>query len=178
MLSAFDIALLGVLLLSGLLGLWRGFVAEVMSLTSWVLAFWASFAFGEATAGWLGRWIDAEPARAAAGYVGTFIMVLVCGGVLTWALTRLVQGTGLSGTDRVLGFGFGVLRGAAVCVIGVLLMGFTALPQRSDWTQSTLIALLQPGAEWLRAWLPDPVASRIRFPPFTVPALPEARPTP
>lgn len=178
MLSAFDIALLGVLLLSGLFGLWRGFVAEVMSLASWVLAFWASFAFGDAAAAWLGRWIDADPARHTAGYVGMFILVLAGGGVLTWLLTRLVQGTGLSGTDRLLGFGFGVLRGAAVCVIGVLLMGFTALPQRSDWSRSPLIALLQPGAEWLRAWLPDPVARRIQFPPFTAPALPEARPTP
>lgn len=175
MFSAFDIVLLGVLLLSGLLGLWRGFISEVMSLASWVLAFWACFAFGDVAANGLTGFIDAEPARNAAGYVGVFIAVLVAGALLTWLLTRLVHGTGLSGTDRLLGFGFGVLRGAAICVVGVLLMGFTPLPQRSEWSSSPLIGVLQPGAEWLRGWLPDPVAMRIQFPPFTAPALPEAR---
>ena len=177
MLSAFDIVLLGVLLVSGLLGLWRGFVSEVMSLTTWVLAFWATFAFGDLAADWLAGWISADAARNAAGYVGVFILTLVAGGLLTWLLTRLVEGTGLSGTDRLLGFGFGVLRGAAVCVVGVLLMGFTALPQRGEWTRSPLIAVLQPGAEWLRGWLPEPVAARVQFPPFAVPALPEALPS-
>ncbi|MCK7593834.1 CvpA family protein [Pseudomarimonas salicorniae] len=176
--SAFDIVLLGVLLVSGLLGLWRGFVAEVMSLTTWILAFWAAFAFGDHAAAWLGGWIDSDAARNAAGYVGTFILVLIVGGLMTWLLTRLVEGTGLSGTDRVLGFGFGVLRGAAVCVVGVLLMGFTALPQRAEWSASPLVAVLQPGAEWLRAWLPEPVAARVQFPPFGPPTqpLPDALP--
>lgn len=176
MLSAFDIVLLGVLLVSGLLGLWRGFIAEVMSLASWVLAFWAAFAFGDDLALWLGAWIDAEAARSAAGYVGVFIGVLAAGGLATWLLTRLVQGTGLSGTDRVLGFGFGLMRGAAVCVVGVLVMGLTPLPQRGDWEQSPLIAVLQPGAVWLRGWLPEPLAVRIQFPPFIAQPLPHALP--
>ena len=176
MFSAFDIVLLGVLLVSGLLGLWRGFVAEVMSLATWVLAFWASFAFGDRLAGFLAGWIDAEAARNAAGYVGVFIGVLLLGGVLTWLLTRFVQGTGLSGTDRLLGFGFGVLRGTAVCVVGVLLMGLTPLPQRGDWVQSPLIGVLQPGALWLRGWLPEPLAQRIQFPPFAPERFPDALP--
>lgn len=176
MFSAFDIVLLGVLLVSGLLGLWRGFIAEVMSLATWVLAFWASFAFGEAMSLRLASWIDSEAARGAAGYVGVFIAVLLVGGLLTWLLTRFVKGTGLSGTDRLLGFGFGVLRGAAVCVVGVLIMGLTPLPQRGDWTQSSLIGVLQPGALWLRSWLPEPLAARIQFPPFAADAPPLALP--
>lgn len=178
MLSVFDMVLLGVLLLSGLLGLWRGFITEVMSLASWILAFWASFALGEQLAGHLDGWIEAEAARSAAGHVAVFVGVLVLGGLLTWLLTRLIHGTGLSGPDRLLGFGFGLLRGAAISVVAVLMMGFTELPRRGDWTLSPLVAILQPGAEWLRDWLPEPVAARIQFPPFSAPASPEALPSP
>lgn len=173
MLGAADMVVLGVLLLSGVLGLWRGFVTEVMSLASWVLAFWATFAFGDGAAAMLEGWIDAEAARGAAGYVGVFLAVLAAGGILTWLFGRLVRATGLSGTDRLLGFGFGLLRGAALCVVGILLLGFTPLPQRAEWGGSALIAVLQPGAEWLAAWLPEPVAAQIRFPASAAPSLQE-----
>jgi len=164
MLSVVDIVLLGVMLVSGLIGLWRGFVVEVLSLTVWALAFWAAFALGDRTAGLLAGWIDTQAVRTALGYVGTFIAVLVLGGLCTWAISRVIQRSGLSGTDRSLGFAFGLLRGVAVCVLGILMLGFTALPETPDWQQSRLLAVLQPGAEWLRSWLPEKVAEQIRFP--------------
>lgn len=174
-LGALDIVLLGVLLVSGLLGLWRGFIVEVMSLTSWLLAFWAAFAFGDALAAALAGSIDSETVRGAVGYVGVFITTLVAGGLVTWLLARIVRGTGLSGTDRTLGFLFGLVRGAAVCVVGVLLLGLTPAPQSPGWSQSSLVGLLQPGAEWLRSWLPPALAERIRFVPV-LPTLPSAAP--
>jgi membrane protein required for colicin V production len=172
-LGALDIVLLGVLLVSGLLGLWRGFIVEVMSLASWLLAFWAAFAFGDALSAALAAWIDSEAVRGAAGYVGVFIATLVAGGLVTWLLARIVRGTGLSGTDRTLGFLFGLVRGIAVCSIGVLLLGLTPLPQSPAWAQSSLVGLLQPGAEWLRSWLPPALAERIRLVP-ALPVLPPA----
>lgn len=173
MLGALDIVLLGVLLVSGLLGLWRGFIVEVMSLASWVLAFWAAFAFGDTLAGMLGGWIESDAVRNAAGYVGAFVIALVIGGLCTWLLTRIVRGTGLSGTDRTLGFLFGVVRGVAVCVVAVLVLGFTPMPQSESWSQSSTVGVLQPAAEWLRSWLPPAIADKVRFLP-ELPALPPA----
>ncbi|HPN78472.1 CvpA family protein, partial [Dokdonella sp.] len=46
----FDYAIIATLALSILVGLWRGFVGEVMALVCWVLAFWVAWLFGPALA--------------------------------------------------------------------------------------------------------------------------------
>ena len=85
-----------------------------------------------------------------------------------------MKSTGLSGTDRLLGLGFGLARGAALACIGVLLFGFTPMPQTPEWRESQLMPGFQRGAEWLRTWLPQAVAEHIRF---QIPELPTAAAT-
>jgi hypothetical protein len=58
-----DLALLGLVGLSALIGLWRGFVVEVMSLAVWVAAFWLAFAFGDDAAGLFESTVQAAGAR-------------------------------------------------------------------------------------------------------------------
>lgn len=156
--------MLGILLVSGLLGLWRGLVVEVMSLLSWIAAFWVALAFGDDLAPLLSRWIASPMVAASVAYVASFILTLVLGGGLTWLLARIVDRTGLSGTDRSLGFVFGVLRGIALSAVIVLVIGFTPLSQSPAWQQASLVPYILPAAQWLRSWLPDAL---------TTPALPQ-----
>jgi membrane protein required for colicin V production len=173
-LNGADVALLAVIAISSAVGIWRGFVVEVLSLAVWVAAFWLAFVYGEAFSGLIGEGFATPAARLLLGYALLFVAALLTGSLATWLIGRLIRGSGLSPTDRVLGAGFGVLRGVALCCIAVLLLGFTPFPQDSWWQQSRLLPGLQPGAEWLRGWLPDPVAEQIRFdasrlPPLAVP---------
>ena len=163
MLTWLDIALLIILGLSTLVGLWRGFVVEVMSLVVWIAAFWLAFAFGDDAAALFEASVQAEEARLFLGYAVLFIGALLVGGLATWLAGRVVKSTGLSGTDRMLGLGFGLLRGAALGCLLVLVLGFTPLPQEAWWRESQLMPQFQRGAEWLRTWLPDTVARHIRF---------------
>lgn len=165
MLNWADLVLLGILGLSTLVGLWRGFIVEVLSLVVWVAAFWLAFQFGASVATLFDNAVDAPAARMLLGYGLVFIGALVAGGLLTWLMSRLVAGTGLSGTDRMLGLGFGLLRGAALCALLVLLLGFTPLPQDAWWQESRLLPGFQSGAEWMRAWLPDAAAEYLSFEP-------------
>jgi len=95
-----------------------------------------------------------------------------------------VQSTGLSGTDRLLGMLFGLLRGAALGSVAVLLAGFTPLPADPWWQQSRIVPSFQRGAEWLRTWLPESVAQEVNFVPVielrlpapTAPAAPPPTP--
>ena len=171
MLTTADLVLLAIVGLSAVVGLWRGFVVEVMSLAVWVAAFWLAFVFGDEVAALFAEAVAAAGARLFLGYALTFVAALLVGGLATWLMGKLVRSTGLSGTDRILGLGFGLLRGAALGCVLVLLFGFTPLPQDAWWRESRLLPGFQRGAEWLRTWLPATVARHVDFQP-TLPALP------
>jgi membrane protein required for colicin V production len=162
MMNGADYALLAVLLVSMGVGLWRGFVVEVLSLTVWVAAFWLSIGFGADVAEFF-TGVEEPSARLFLGYAGVFIGVLLLGGLVTWALGKFIANTGLSATDRVLGVGFGLLRGLVLACVAVLLMGFTALPAEPWWSQSRLMPGVQRGAEWMTAFLPASAASELSF---------------
>lgn len=158
MLTWLDIALLVILGLSALIGLWRGLITEVMSLAVWAAAGWLAFAFGPAVAAMFEAHIDSPTARWALGYASVFVAALLVGALLVWLLQRLIKSTGLSGTDRMLGLGFGLARGAFIACLLVLLAGFTPLPQEAVWRQSTLMPGFSRGAAWLGQWLPEALA--------------------
>ncbi len=159
-----DLVLIGVLALSTIVGLCRGFITEVMSLAVWIAAFWAAAAFGASAATLFEASVESEAARLFLGYAALFLLVLVAGGLVVWLVGRLVRATGLSGTDRVLGLGFGLVRGVALCCAVVLLLGFTALPREPWWQASRMLPGFVRGAEVLRGWLPEAVAAHIAFP--------------
>lgn len=161
--GALDIVVLGVLLVSAALGAWRGLIVEVMSLLSWAAAFLLAYRFGGELAPHLANWLSSPTAQMVAGYVGVFIVVLAVAGVLTWLLSRLVRGTGLTGTDRMLGFGFGVVRGVAICAALTLAAGLTPLTSEPWWRASHSAAPLERVAVWMRARLPDSLASAIHY---------------
>lgn len=162
MLTWADFALLLILAVSMGIGLWRGFVVEVLSLTVWIAAFWLSMGLGEDVAQRL-TGVEQASARLLLGYAGVFIAVLLVGGAVTWLIGKVIANTGLSGTDRLLGVGFGLLRGVVLACVAVLLMGFTPLPRDPWWQQSLLLPTVQRGAEWMMHFLPPAAAGEISF---------------
>jgi len=167
-----DYALLTILAVSMGIGLWRGFVVEVLSLTVWVAAFWLTIGFGSDVAA-MSTGIESPSARLFVGHVGVFLAVLVVGGLIVWSVGRLIASTGLSGTDRLLGLVFGLARGLVLACVGVLLLGFTPVPQESWWAQARLIPQAQRGAEWMITFLPADTAQHLRFVSAAQEALPE-----
>lgn len=152
-----DWVLLGLVALSTLIGLWRGFVQEVFALAIWVAAFFIAFQYSDLAATALENTIELPSARTAIGFGGLFVGVLVVGGLLTWLISKLVEKTGLSGTDRLLGAVFGAFRGVLLLIALIIVGGFTPLPQDPWWDNSRVIQSLMPLAEWASAFLPDAV---------------------
>ena len=149
-----DYIILAVLALSVLFGLWRGFVAEVLALVCWIAAFWVAWMFGDALAAWYAQWLHQPAARIIAGYLTCFLGVLMAGALLGWVLRKLIRGSGLTGADRLLGMLFGLVRGALLVTVIVLVLAFTPLAGASWWRQSTLLPGFAQGAGWLSAHLP------------------------
>ena len=149
-----DIIILAVLAISVLFGLWRGFVAEVLSLVCWIAAFWVAWMFCGTVAAWYGQWLQHPAARVIAGYLTCFLGVLIVGALLGWLLRKLIQGSGLSGMDRLLGMLFGFARGVLLVIAIVLVLDFTPLAGAAWWQHSQLLPGFSQGAGWLSAHLP------------------------
>lgn len=153
MLTWVDYLLIAVMAISMVIGLWRGLVVEVLSLTVWVAAFWLAVLFG----GDLARWLDSvqQPAiRQFLGYGGVFLATLLMGAIAVRLIGKLIAVSGLTVIDRLLGVGFGLIRGYALACSLVLGLGFTSLQQQPDWRESSLLPGFIVGALWMRGFLP------------------------
>ena len=152
-----DYCIVAALALSVLMGLWRGFIGEVLALACWVLAFWVAWTFGDKLAAQFTS-ISVPSARLLLGYALCFIVVLIAGALVSFLMRKLVAGSGLTGSDRMLGMLFGLVRGLALVTLTVLILGFTPFPRDPWWKQSQLLPGFQNSAQWLSARLPPQVA--------------------
>ena len=123
-----DYAILGIIAASILVGVLRGFIKEVFSLAVWVVAFLVAYHFAGDVADLMANAITLPSARTAMGFAGLFVAVLLVGGLVNYLLGKLVETTGLSGTDRLFGGVFGAARGLALVVVMLLVAGFTPIP--------------------------------------------------
>ena len=127
-------------MLSAVIGLFRGLVKELVSLVVWACAIVGAIAFASPLADYLTAIDAGRPIRVAVAFGVVFIGVLIAGSLLQWSLARLIESTGLGGTDRFLGFVFGALRGGLV-VIGALIV-IRPFAEMTDWWEASV---LRPG---------------------------------
>lgn len=161
--SAFDIIVLLVLLLTIVRGLMRGMVDTLFSLAAWVLAFvlgeWGALLVGPM----LPIAIENPAMQYFAGFAVIFLVVLIGVLLLGHALTLLVRAVGLGGPDRVMGGALGLAKGLVILVGLTLAAGLTSLPQTDFWKQASLSGSLQTMALFSLPLLPEDVAKYVRF---------------
>ena len=136
--SWFDLAFLMLALVSILVGAWRGFVFELISLLGWVAGFWVALNWG-ADLGALIPWesIGEEPKRVL-GMIAAFILAMFLSSLVASTARKSTKVLGMRSADRVLGAGFGVLR---VLIVGVMLaIAVTALQWQYQpwWDESSI----------------------------------------
>lgn len=158
-----DYAILGILILSILLSVWRGFLREALSLATWVAAFVVAVSYADVAAARLVDYVAVPSVRLAVAFLALLLLTLMLGGLVGYLLGRLVEGTGLSGTDRLLGIVFGLARGVVMVVILVLLATLTPLPQDPWWHESVLLPRFVDLAVVVRDLLPTPYGDYFRL---------------
>ena len=146
-----DWAIIAVLAVSTLISVVRGFVKEVVSLLIWLTAAIVASIFHDQLAGLMTGWIDTPSLRMLAAWVSLFVAVLIVGSILNYLLGKLIQATGLSGTDRLLGMLFGLVRGLVILMV-ILIILPKVLPVTEDqwWIESTLIPYFMQYEDWAR----------------------------
>lgn len=160
-----DYVVVGIVAVSILVGVLRGFVKEAFSLAVWIAAFLVAFQYSGALAMQLETHIELPSARTALAFTGLFLAVLLVGGLLTFLVGKLVEKTGLSGSDRLLGGVFGGLRGLILVLVLMLVAGLTPVPQDPWWQQSRTIQSLMPLAQWSAGYLPDYILEHLELTP-------------
>ncbi|TAN83566.1 MAG: CvpA family protein [Gallionella sp.] len=159
--TGFDFAVIAIVLVSLLLGLWRGLVYEVLSLLGWPIAFVLSRLFANDVAPFVP--MEQETLRITVAYVLVFIAALIAWSVLVWLFSKLAKAIGLGWLDRVLGGLFGILRGGLVILAVVWLAGLTDIPKQPFWRTAQMSKPAEDAALLTKAWLPDNIARRIHY---------------
>lgn len=156
-----DGIILGIAVLSALVGLYRGFIRETLSLISWVLAFWAAFTFSEPASAHFVQYIESPQLRIVAAFGALFVVTLLVLSILSYLLHRLLMVSGIAGTDRVLGGLFGIVRAVVLVAVVLLLARLTAYPEEAWWQQSLLIKQLDPVVVFFYDLLPPDIAKHL-----------------
>lgn len=124
--TAFDIIVLILVLVAAVAGFMRGLVQEVLSLAAWILAAFAVYYLHGPLTGWLRDLYDAEPATPLLAFVLLLLIPYAAMKVIASNVGEASRGAVLGPIDRVLGFGFGAIKGTLIVVFmfSVLVLGF------------------------------------------------------
>ncbi len=164
-----DLAVLGVVVVSALFGLLRGFVRESLGVIAWVLAAVAASPYGAFPYTQpIARQHIADPGIAdAVAFGAVFIVVLAILLLVAGIISRVVRRSMLGSLDRTLGLAFGVVRGAVLIASAYIIAGF-AFPIE-QWPAPVLEArslpLVYRGAELIAAQVPPGYKPAVASPP-------------
>ena len=161
--TGFDYVVLGIVGLSVLLSIMRGFVREILALASWVIAFIVARLYATDLIPLLPEAIPNDALKMLAAFLIVFLTTLLLCSLLAIALSHLFKKAGLGFLDRGLGAVFGALRGVLVVCLLVLLAGFTALPKEPLWRNAMFAAPLEALVVMLLPWMPDDIAKHVKY---------------
>jgi membrane protein required for colicin V production len=148
-----DLLILGVLLLSMLLGLIRGFVREAIGVIAWLGGLWLAWRYAHVVEPLLAGRVGDPPVSTWAARTLIVLGVLVIGWILAGILGYMLRHSGLSiMVDRLLGLVTGFVRGAVVVAVFVLLGQFVQLTQTGWWKSSRLMPYATEAAGWLQSF--------------------------
>ncbi|HKK56959.1 CvpA family protein [Marinobacter sp.] len=153
-----DWVIIALIAVSTLVSLKRGFIKEALSLVTWVGAFILARTFHPQMQSLLEGTVETPLVRLIAAFAILFFSTLIVGALINNMIGHLVRVTGLSATDRVLGMGFGLLRGLVVVVVAIAFTRYTPLSEDTWWRTSVMINHLAVVEDWSRRTLGDEFA--------------------
>ncbi len=157
-----DLIIGGIMLLSILIGVVRGFVKESISLVTWIVAIGLAVVYTSQLSLHM-TYTSSSFMRNLSAFLILFVGTVFIGAIINYIVGNFVRKTPFSTPDRILGSFFGVLRGMFFITVLVLIAGLTPFPKEKWWQESYAIGHFQVLAVWLKDRLPDENASVFRF---------------
>lgn len=156
-----DAAMLGLIVLSVLVGLVRGLVFEMFSAVGWIAAYFAAQWLTPVAAPYIPIGEPGSGLNHGAAFATVFLAALIVWGLVARVLRLLIRATPLSLLDRLLGAGFGFSRGVIVLLVLATLIGFTPLKKSAAWQQSAGSVWLNSVLRGLKPVLPPDISKHL-----------------
>jgi membrane protein required for colicin V production len=161
-----DLILIGIMIISGLLALMRGFTREVLSLVAWGVA--ALAALGSILSPELlamaQQYLQPEIVAKIALAGGVFLIVLLIMSLISVRIADWVLDSAAGAFDRTLGFVYGVARGLLLVVIAYLFYIWLVPKERhEDWIRTArLLPVVEEVGTVILSFLPSDIADVLR----------------
>lgn len=157
-----DFVVIGIVLLSSILGLVRGLVKEVLSLAGFALSMWLSYRYsGDISVEWLKSLPGGDAGRLAVAFLAIFIGTWLVSKILSSLIAKALASAGLSFFDRLLGSAFGAIRGVLIVVVLSTLAALTTLPSSHEWKDALTRPAVEGAVSAVRSWLPADWAKKV-----------------
>ncbi|MCC3247356.1 CvpA family protein [Methylocystis sp. WRRC1] len=159
--SYLDLAVIIIVLVSGMLALLRGFTREVLAILSWVVAAAAAYYLHPMAMPYIKPYISKDEIALAAAVASVFFVALILVSIVTVKLSDLILDSKIGALDRTLGFVFGAARGVLLAIVAFAFYGWL-VPEANqpEWVRNARAKpILQAGGDKLREMLPDDVDS-------------------
>jgi membrane protein required for colicin V production len=159
----FDYAVIAIIVVSVITSAARGLVREVLSLAAWMVAFFVANQWATDVAAMLPDSLTGAMLRLIVAFVALLVAALIVGGIVNWAIARVIRTTGLQFADRGMGGLFGLARGILIVLTVVILAGLTSLPQQPAWRNALLAPLAVEGVRTIKPLLPESWARYVHY---------------
>jgi membrane protein required for colicin V production len=161
--SYLDLAVLGIVLVSALLSMMRGFTREVLAIASWAAAAAAAYYFYPLLMPYLTPYIHKEVIAQAAAAAAVFFITLIIVSLFTVRLSDAILDSKIGALDRSLGFVFGVVRGFLLAVVAFAIFNWlVSEKQQPEWVKNARTRpVLTETADRIVAMLPTDAAQTI-----------------
>lgn len=160
-----DLILAGIMIISGLLALMRGFTREVLSLIAWgAAAVGAYFAIrSPEMVGFAGQYLQPDIVAKIAVGGGVFLIVLIIVSLISVKLSDVVVDSAAGAFDRTLGFFYGLARGLVLVVIAYLFYGWLIpVDRQEDWVKNARsLPIIQSVGEVILSLVPPDIAETL-----------------
>ena len=161
--SYLDLAVLGIVLVSALLSMMRGFSREVLAIASWAAAAAAAYYFYPLVVPYLAPHIRNQVVVQAGAAAIVFFVTLIVVSLFTVRLSDAILDSKIGALDRTLGFVFGVARGFLLAVVAFAIFNWlVSEKQQPEWVKNARTRpILTETADRIVALLPEDAAATI-----------------
>ncbi len=122
--TGFDYTVLFLVGVCAVGGFFRGFVEEVMSLAAWCLSLLAVHYFHETATFYLSKYLPYETGAGVLAFVLLSAIPYFAGRFVARRMGQASRGSAVGPIDRLLGFGFGAVKGFIIIVLGYSVVVF------------------------------------------------------